>query len=253
VVFGFPEFYGNNWSIENSTYGFIGHLYKTAWALARAYLVTQDPKYRTAARQVLMQLWNSGGFDHTNGAPNFDYNFNSGRGSTNKEYWQIEQGFTSGITNWYIATSDSDRATYIEQADRSLCFFMRHMPDNQFGGIFFETNTDGSALVNDGSDSATDKGDQWEGSYHNSELSYYAYVYGNLLLWRRPVTLYYDFNATQDQVITLNPVAIESGALVITGVTLNGQPYTAFDGTARTLTLPAGTSGVFAVTYAHTP
>jgi hypothetical protein len=130
---------------------------------------------------------------------------------------------------------------------------MRHMPDLQFGGIFFETNTDGSALVGDGSDSSTDKGDQWEGSYHNVELSYYAYVYGNLLLWRRPVTLYYNFNATQDEVVTLNPIAIESGALVITGVQLGGQPYTAFDPIARTLTLPAGTAGVFAVTYAHTP
>ena len=255
VVFGFPESFNADWSIETgSTYGFVGHLYKTAWALARAYLVTGDPKYRDAARQLVMQLWAGGGFDHANGAPNFDYNFKSGVGSTNKEYWQLEQGFTSGITNWYVATNDSDRAIYIEQADRSLCFFMRHMPDAQFGGIFFETNTDGSSLIGDGSDSATDKGDQWEGSYHNVELSYYSYVYGNLFLWRRPVTLYYRFDATtQDRTVALTPLEIENGALVITGVALAGRPYADFTGTARTLHMPAGTGGVFAVTYAHSP
>jgi hypothetical protein len=36
-------------------------------------------------------------------------------------------------------------------------------------------------------------------------------------------------------------------------VQLDGQPYVAFDPTARTLTLPAGTAGVFAVTYARAP
>jgi mannose/cellobiose epimerase-like protein (N-acyl-D-glucosamine 2-epimerase family) len=255
VLFGYPESFTSSWSIEaGSTYGFVGHLYKTAWALARAYLVTGDAKYRTASRQLLMQLWTGGGFDHANGAPNFDYNFNSGVGSTNKEYWQLEQGFTSGITNWYVATNDIDRAIYIEQADRSLCFFMSHLPDAQYGGIFLETNADGSILVSDGSNSPTDKGDQWEGSYHNVELSYYVYVYGNLLLWRRPVTLYYRFTAmTQDQTFTLTPLEIESGALVVTGAALAGQPYGDFDGAARTLHVPAGTGGVFAITYAHAP
>ena len=190
VVFGYPEFYNSDWSIETgNTYGFVGHLYKTGWALARAYLVTGDARYRTAARQLLMQLWNDGGFDHTNGAPNFDYNFNSGVGSTNKEYWQLEQGFTSGITSYYIATTDADRAVYLEQADRSLCFFMQ-------GGwwialrrhLLRAPNADGSALVGDGTDAPTDKGDQWEGSYHNADPSHCRHLYGNLLFWRRPVT-----------------------------------------------------------------
>ncbi len=247
VVFGFPEVYDSAWSIDRTnTYGFVGHLYKTAWGLARAYLLTQDPKYRAAARQILMQAWTDGGFDHENGAPNFDYNFDSGVGSTNKEYWELEESFTSGIANWYIATTDADRAVYAEQADRSLCFYMRHMVDPQYGGVFFEVNTDGTQPID------TNKSDMWEGMYHDVEFSYYVYVYGNLLLWQRPVTLYYRFDAvSESRSVTLTPVMIESGALAITGVKLAGAPYESFDGRARALNIPAGTGGVFAVTFAR--
>jgi hypothetical protein len=251
VVFGFPESYNSDWSIQSSdTYGFVGHLYKASWALARGYLLTNDPKYRDAARKIVMQLWNNGGFDRTNGAPNFDFHYNTGLNSHNKEYWIVEQGFTSGITNWAGAATDADRAVYMEQADRSLCFYMNHMRDTQFGGVYFQMNPDGSAPVNDGTDAPTDKGDQWEGSYHNVELAYYTYVYGNLLLCHRPVTLYYRFDAeTQDRSITVTPVALGTETLVVSSVTLAGQPFTSFDGASRTLTIPAGTGGVFAVTF----
>jgi mannose/cellobiose epimerase-like protein (N-acyl-D-glucosamine 2-epimerase family) len=248
VTFGFPEDYFSDWSINGgSHYGFVGHLFKTAWCLARAYMVSPEEKYRSAARQVLLQMWSKGGFDRVNGAPNYDFYWNGGVASHDKEYWQIEQGFTSGITNWYIATSDADRAVFLEMADRSLDFYMRHLVDTQFGGIFFQTNADGSAVVRQ------DKGDQWEGAYHDVELAYYAYLDSNLLFWRRPATLYYRFDAAAAaRTITLSPIPIVDGRLRIASVTHGGAPYAAFDSVARTLTIPAGSSGVFAVTFIHT-
>jgi mannose/cellobiose epimerase-like protein (N-acyl-D-glucosamine 2-epimerase family) len=246
VNFGFPEDFNNDWSINTgSTYGFVGHLFKTSWVLARAYMATGNGAYRQAARQVLSQMWSRGGFDRASGAPNYDYHWTSGVGSTDKEYWQLEQGFTSGITNWFIADNDADRATFLEMADRTLDFYMSHLIDPQ-GGIFFQVNADGSNPVR------TDKGDQWEGCYHDVELSYFVYLDGNLLLWHRPVTLYYDLeSAAIDRSWILSPLPVVDGRIVITSVRLDGNPYSNFVGSTRRLDVPAGKGGVFAVTYAY--
>jgi len=247
VKFGFPEDYNSNWLINSSSrFGFVGHIYKTAWCLARAYLLDPQEKYRSAARQILLQMYEKGGFDRTNGAPNYSFNWDTGVNSTDKEYWQLEQGILSGIYAHAITTSDADRAIYLEVADRTLDFYTKHLFDTQFGGIFYQTNADGSSPVR------TDKGDQWEGDYHDVELSYYLYVDGNLLLWHRPITLYYRFEASSaDRDIVLSPVPLRDARLAIDSVTHAGAPYASFDGVARSVHLPAGTSGVFAVTFKY--
>ena len=246
VVFGFPEEYDSNWAITtSSTFGFVGHIYKTALCMARAYLVDPQPKYRTAGRQILTQMYDSGGFDRTNGAPNYSFNWNSGVASHDKEYWQLEQAILSGIYNHAIATSDADRAIELEVADRTLDFYVKHLFDSQFGGILFQTNADGSAIAR------TDKGDQWETDYHDIELAYYLYVDGNLQLWHRPVTLYYRLeSASVDRDIVLSPSALNDSRLRIASMKRNGAAYTAFDGAARRVHIPAGVAGVFAVQFA---
>ena len=247
VKFGFPEDYNSNWVINTgSKFGFVGHIYKTAWCLARAYLIDPQEKYRSAARQILLQMYQKGGFDRTNGAPNYSFNWDSGVNSTDKEYWQLEQAILSGIYAYAIATSDADRAIYLEVADRTLDFYVKHLFDAQYGGIFYQTNADGSSLVR------TDKGDQWEGAYHDVELSYYVYVDGNLLLWHRPITLYYRFEATAaDRDIVLSPIPLRDTRLAIASVSHAGAPYSSFDGATRSVHLPAGTSGVFGVTFKY--
>jgi mannose/cellobiose epimerase-like protein (N-acyl-D-glucosamine 2-epimerase family) len=247
VVFGFPEDYNSNWQINTgSKFGFVGHVYKTAWCLARAYLIDPQEKYRTAARQILLQMYQKGGFDRTNGAPNYSFNWDTGVNSTDKEYWQLEQGILSGLYNYAITTSDSDRAIFLEVADRTLDFYVKHLFDTQFGGIFYQTNADGSSPVR------TDKGDQWEGDYHDVELSYYTYVDGNLLLWHRPITLYYRFEAASaDRDLVLSPIPLRDSRLAIDSVSHAGAPYPAFDAATRSVHLPAGTSGVFAVSFKY--
>ncbi|MET0790015.1 MAG: hypothetical protein ABW061_00715, partial [Polyangiaceae bacterium] len=247
VVFGFPEDYDSNWAITtSSTFGFVGHVYKTAWCLARAYLIDPQTKYRDAGRQILLQMYQNGGFDRTNGAPNYSFNWNSGIASKDKEYWQLEQAILSGIYNYAIANADSDRAIELEVADRTLDFYVKHLFDQQFGGIFYQTSADGNSLQR------TDKGDQWESDYHDMELSYYLYVDGNLLLWHRPITLYYRFEAAAaDRDIVLSPTALRDTRLAIASVTQGGADYSQFDAVARSVHVPAGVSGVFAVKFSY--
>jgi mannose/cellobiose epimerase-like protein (N-acyl-D-glucosamine 2-epimerase family) len=246
VKFGFPEEYDSSWNIDaGRKFGFVGHVYKTAWCLSRAYLVDPQERYRAAARQILLQMYDRGGFDKVNGAPNYSFNYDSGVTSTDKEYWQLEQAVLSGLYAYASATSDADRAVYLEVADRTLQFYFKYLPDTQYGGIFFQTNASGSVV-------RTDKGDQWEGAYHDVELAYHVYVDGNLLLWRRPVTLYYRFAPEgASRTLVLSPVALSDSRLRIEEVRLGGAPYADFDGTTRELRIPAGAGGVFAVTYRY--
>ncbi len=247
VKFGIAESLKDDWSIEpTATFGFVGHVIKTAWCLGRAYLVEPKPIYRQAARALLMDMWDHDGFDRVVGAPNYSFEFTSGVQDRRKEYWQVEQGFTAGIVNYYLADNDADRAVFLEMADRSLEFYRTHLVDPLWGGSYFLSNPDGSHIKQQ------DKGDIWEGAYHDVELAYYAYLYGNLLLHRRPATLHYRFEAqSQPRKLRLTPIELVDERLRIVAVRRNGVPVTSFDGKTRELTLAAGQAGHYEVTFAH--
>jgi hypothetical protein len=94
------------------------------------------------------------------------------------------------------------------------------------------------------------KGDMFKAGYHSVELFYLVYLYGNLYYHNQPVTLYYNFEPDDsDRTISLWPVAIEDERLLISAVQLDGADYANFDPSTRELTIPAGTGGVFAVTF----
>lgn len=73
-----------------------------------------------------------------------------------------------------------------------------------------------------------------------------------MLLWHRPITLYYRVEATStDRDLVLSPIPLRDTRLAIDSVSHAGAPYSSFDGVARSVHLPAGTSGVFGVTFKY--
>ena len=62
--YGFPENYNANWSVNTSqTSVDTGHILKSAWVLARVYLRHPDARYRAAARKLIYEVLNNGGWD----------------------------------------------------------------------------------------------------------------------------------------------------------------------------------------------
>lgn len=246
VVFGLAEEYNTNWEVNTLvTSGFVGHMFKTAWCLGRAYLIEPKEEYRAAAQRVLDHMYNDGGFDRDVGAPNDSFEWNMGVTGWTKEFWQVEQGFTSGLINFYIADNNADaQARYLEMGDRSLNFMMTKLVDTTYGDIFTRANEAGTEIIDDA------KGGTWKAAYHGIETAYYGYLYGNLMYLREPVSLYYRF-LPQDgaRTLKLTPLAFQDSRLKIASVTLDGQPFTAFDRDARTLTLDSGVGGIFYVTF----
>ena len=247
VKFGFAEEYDLDWNLnEQAAGGSVGHVLKTSWCLARAFLVDPRNEYRDAAQRLIYDMWDNGGFDHTNGGPLMGYNWSTGEVDEGKDYWMVEQAVMCGLINYYIAGSDSVRDLCLQMADEALEFYMNYLRDDVYGGSFSQTNVLGE-VTND------TKGDIWKNGYHGVELGYLAYLYANLYVHQQPVCLYYHFKAADSQrTIELYPLAIQDGNLKITAVQHDGESWEQYDRDARRVTLPAGSGGTFCVTFENT-
>jgi len=246
----YPEIFNTDWVVDRSkTDVSIGHFIKTAWCLGRAYLCdTTKTEFKNAASRILDETWsfNKGAvstWDHTNGGPFYALNIATGEwgvGGDNKDYWTLEQGFTGPMINYYITRNQN----YLQKADESIGFFMKHQVDSVNGEIFSDLDPTGT-IVRSGV-----KGDEFKASYHSVEMGYYAYLYSSLYYLHQPASLYYKFAPSSTaQNITLSPIPMQNGLLRIKSVTLDGVDFNDFDPQSRTLNIAANQGGKFKVTF----
>ena len=243
--YGFPENYNTNWTVNTSQTSIdTGHILKSAWVLARVYLRNPDARYRAAARKLINEVLTNGGWDETAGVPYTTGNWSTGQVTKQAECWQIEQAITSGLSNWYIADNQADRDKFLKMADRALQFFSTYVIDHTNGGTYKMNNLNGTPT--DGI-----KSNFFNVEYHSTETFYFTYLYGNLMLHRTPIALYYKVAATSAQrVIQLTPVAIDDASIQIQSVTLDGAPLNTFSAATREVTLAAGQGGKLRVVFA---
>jgi len=248
---GFPEVYSANWTIDNSVPSMdIGHGFKTAWVLQRAYLLHPErTEYRTAAEALMQNLYEHGCYDSINGAPYRYVNWQTGVVTDkSKDFWMVEQGFTSGIMSYYTTESQDLRDRYLKIADQSLNFFVDHLMDPVYGESYNIVSENGATVVD------PNKGGLFTAGYHSTELGYYAYLYSSLYYHQKPVDLYYYYPVqTSERSFKLTPVAINDNVLKIVAMTLDGVPYTDFNSDTRTVHLPANVGGKLKVTFGFTP
>ncbi|NBD37024.1 MAG: hypothetical protein GVY10_00440 [Verrucomicrobia bacterium] len=127
-VVSFPSDYDNDWQVNaNSTNTSIGHHIKTAWCLARVFLMEPDPVYRDAAEKLMDEAWNHEGpdglgiWDKENGIMRGTVNIFDGKVSGVADWWSVEQAVTGGLMNWYV----SRKPEYLQMADEASVFSCR--------------------------------------------------------------------------------------------------------------------------------
>ncbi len=249
---GFAEKYTSTWQIRSSnsndeTRTIMGHVLKTAWCLARIYQLEHNPMYLSTAEELVQNVLDKG-YDHQNGGPYKDYNRVTGQmlmygiSDTAKAWWQMEQAVTAGLMLYQLTGKEK----YLTMADGTLDFFMQYFVDHVYGDVFENTNKYGGMIPQWG----TTKGGKGKAAYHSIETGYYTYLYGNLLVNKKPARLYYCISTTDSiRHLNMRPIGVPHGTLNIASVELNGMPYANFDSTALTLTIPASVGGIFTVTY----
>jgi len=246
-VIGFAEKYDSYWRIKTSeTTTIMGHVLKTAWCLGRIYNYIPDPRYLEAAETLFNDVL-SKGYDHQFGGPYKDYNRTNGvmmmyGQDTAKAWWQMEQAVTGGLELYYLTGDEK----YLKAADESLDFFMQYFVDPVYGEIYMDRLKWGTPPPGWGDN----KGSPYKAAYHSIETGYYAYLYGNLMLHKQPVSLYYRIlPSSENRAIRMNPIAFQDDGLIIDEIFLDGVAYYDFNQKERILNLSAGVGGEFLVKY----
>lgn len=247
---GFAEVYNSFWITNNSQKRTImGHVLKTGWCMARIHRIKENDATLQSAKDLVQNVLDKG-YDHEFGGPYKDYDRTTGEmymygaSDTAKAWWQMEQAITSGFLLYEITTEDK----YLKIADESLDFFMKYFVDPVYGEIYADRNREGGRVP--GWDE--NKGSEWKAAYHSIETAYYAYLYSKLLIKRETASLYYKFdNETEERILNMNPLAADFAKLKVDHIKLDGEDYANFDANTRTLTIPAGTSGIFEVAYKY--
>ena len=238
---GFAEKFDSDWGEDPEGFLFVGHVLKAAWCLDRAYLIEPKREYREGAEQLLQHVWKNA-WDERHGGPY--YTGDSRRGQLDgfeKNWWTLEQAITAGLTAFHV----TGNPLYLHMADEAADFFTKHLVDPEYGDAYESSDPSGEIVV------SKQKGHYWKAGYHTLETGWFVYLYGNLFLKHLPVRLFYSIDrVAEPRTLPLDPIAMEAGALLIQEVRLDGQPYSAFDAKARTLTIPAGVGGEFQVTFA---
>ncbi len=245
---GFAEKYYTDWTINTGeTMSIMGHVLKTAWCLARVHQLDSNQAYVDAA-EVLIEDVLIKGYDNDYGGPYKDYNRVTGEmlmwgnPDTAKAWWQMEQAVVAGLQMYNI----TGEVKYLQMADETISFFMTHFVDHVYGEVYENRTKQGDETWGE------HKGNGFKAGYHSIELGYYIYLYGNLLLHKEPVTLYYDIDKIDDSIsrsIPLNPIAMNLDNLIISSVELDGIEYTSYDSENRLLVIEQSIGGEFKVTF----
>lgn len=224
---GYPPALGESWSLPASETLNIGAQLTATWALLRLHQQTGRREYadhaRTLGDEIIAAAWDpqtGAWLEVVEKAPP-----HRPTGKPTVRLWiQVYGAFIQ--LNLFHLTRDEK---YLRQFERTEEFYERHMVDREFGGVFKAVDKSG-AVVEERKSSA------WQVSYHETEHGYLNYLYLNLYVNRKPVTLHFHY-ATGRRTVRVCPV--DDPGVRLVEVRINGRPHPAFDPAARTVALPA--------------
>jgi len=202
----------------------IGHNVEVAWMWLRLYGITGDSNYKQKAVALYNKLHQHA--FQSNGA------------------WLHKMGLTNPkdypkTTNWWIQAYGNmlelpmyhykNNTESLEYFKKGSSFWNNVFVDQQFGGTVLSATLDGT--VDRG-----DKAVRTKTSYHAMELALLNYLYLNLWVAEKPVTLYFNFDSGSDSK-PLCPLPITDSEATITEATVNGNSLDISDHNRRCISI----------------
>jgi len=199
-------------------------------SLLRLYEITGNKLYEEKGISLGKQLMKSAydtnrgvWFDNIEKDPPF-----SPADTANVWWWLQSYGIFIQL-HLYHLTGD---VQYLDSFSKMAAFWSEHFIDNEFGGAFMSVSPSGKVLT-------TGKASAWKASYHEMETALLNYMYLNLYVNKKPVTLYFhilECKSGDKHFVSL----AEDPSVVIDKVTINGSEWNSFDPAERSVTLPGG-------------
>ncbi|MGH9173191.1 MAG: AGE family epimerase/isomerase, partial [Vicinamibacterales bacterium] len=239
------EKFFEDWSPDHDTplqknRGLVGHNMKVAWTLTRVYHLNRNDRYVWVAKKIAEEMpkW---GFDNQRGGI-YDMvdrqrepgeEFHRLVWHDRKAWWQQEQA----ILAYLIMAGSFGDHEYVRLARETAAFYNAFFPDKDSGAVYFNVLATGVPYL---LDTERLKGSHSMSGYHSFELCYLAAVYGNLLVTRQPMDLYFKpkAGALPGSILRIAPDLLPKGSVRIGEVWVDGQRHTDFDPEGMTVTLP---------------
>ena len=239
------EKFHEDWSPDHETplqknRAIVGHNMKVAWNLTRVHHMKPNDDYVKFARRIAEEMpkW---GMDKQRGGLYDMVERNRQPGEEfhrliwhdRKAWWQQEQA----ILAYLIMAGSFGDEEYLRYAREFSSFYNAWFPDTDSGGVYFNVTATGIPYLL-GTERL--KGSHSMSGYHSFELCYLAAVYGNLLVTKQPMDLYFKPKpgAFKDNILCVAPDLLPPGSVRIGEVWINGERYMDFDPEAMTVKLP---------------
>lgn len=219
----------------------VGHNLKIAWNLTRIYNLKAKPKYLDLAKKIAermpkagMDAQRGGWYDVVERNLDAGEKFHRYVWHDRKAWWQQEQG----ILAYLIMAGTLKTPDYVKYARESSAFYNAWFLDHDSGAVYFNVLANGLPYL---LGTERMKGSHSMSGYHSFELCYLAAVYGNLLVNKQPMDLYFKPkpNGFKDNILRVAPDYLPADSIRIESVTINGEAHRDFDAKALTVKLPA--------------
>ncbi|MBI5009727.1 MAG: AGE family epimerase/isomerase [Bacteroidia bacterium] len=143
-------------------------------------------------------------------------------------WWLQSYGMFSMIHLYHLTGEKS----YLESFSKMATVWNQYFVDHKFRGVYIGITTSGKPWN-------TNKASAWKSSYHEMETSLLNYLYLNLYVNRKPVTLYFNISYAENGEKHFVSLA-EDPSVIISDVKINDKPWKNFDPVERSVTLPEG-------------
>jgi anti-anti-sigma factor len=257
VTTRFPDFdrspfvqerFHEDWS-PDSTWGWqrnravVGHNLKIAWNLMRIHHLRPDQRYVDLATKIAdimptvgMDVQRGGWYDVMERARAEGEEHHRLVWHDRKAWWQQEQA----ILAYLILTGSLGSETHLRMARESEAYYNAWFPDHDSGAVYFNVLAGGMPYLL-GTERL--KGSHSMSGYHSFELCYLAAVYGNLLIRKQPMDLYFrpHRGAFPDGVLRVQPDLLPPGSVQLQDVWIDDERWTDFDPEAMSVRLPGET------------
>ena len=232
-ILGYPNGFDREWNyvpflVDGKESIYLGACSTAAIFFFHLYHLTGDESYLKNAQALGNKLcrygWDKelgGWFNSVEKTP--PYNFTG----LQKSYWWIQIYGAFLQLQLYHVTQDEQ---YLENFRKTELFYESYFRDHEYGGVYLEVALDGS-LLGEGN-----KAGSWHTSFHEIEHGFLNYLNLNLYVNNKPVVLHFKLDGPKKHFVS--PVSDQE--VQITGVRIDGKPWTNYDAQERSITLPAG-------------
>jgi len=230
---------GHSWQQNRAV---VGHNLKIAWNLMRMNAHTPKEAYRQLAEKIggIMPAVGSdqqrgGWYDVVERVLEPGQEWHRFAWHDRKAWWQQEQA----ILAYLVLAGNLDDEAYRRQARQASAFYNTFFLDHDEGAVYFNVLASGMPYL---LGTERFKGSHSMSMYHSAELCYLAAVYTNLLVEKRPLTLWFKPRPDADRTLRTAPDLLPAGSFRLTEVEIDGKPWESFDPVAAEVHLPESES-----------